>query len=215
MHRISVADLASEQLAGELVTNRLLNQTTQRTSTIIWVVAALSEPVLGREIHIGFETALLQTRRQALQLDIDDTLKQFSRQWLKDNHVIKTINKLRLECLLHCCHDLLTVATGAKIRGQNDNRIAEIDGAALAIGQAAIVKHLQQDIEDIRVGFLNFIEKHQRVRTTTHCLGELTASLVSDISRRRTDKTCNRVLLAVLRHIDANHRGLIIEQELR
>src|SRR5699024_35674 len=215
MHRIAVADLASEQLASELVTNGLLNQATQRTSTIIWVVAALGEPVLGREINIEFQTALLQTRRQALQLDIDDALKQFRRQWFKDNHVLKTINKLRLECLLHSCHDLLTVATGAEIRGQNDNRIAEIDGAALAIGPAAIGTPLQQDTEDIRVGFLNFIEKHQRVRTTTHCLGELTASLVADISRRRTDKTCNRVLLAVLRHVDANHRGFIIEQELR
>src|SRR5690625_897303 len=158
MHRIAVADLASEQLASELVTNGLLNQATQRTSTIIWVVAALGEPVLGREINIEFQTALLQTRRQALQLDIDDALKQFSRQWFKDNHVIKTVNKLRLECLLHCCHDLLAVTTGTKIRGQNDNRIAEIDGAALAIGQAAIVKHLQQDIEDLRAGFLDFIE---------------------------------------------------------
>src|SRR5699024_4190798 len=127
----------------------------------------------------------------------------------------QAVNKLRFEGLLDCFHDLLAVAAGAEVGGQDDHGVAEVDGAALAIGKPTVIEDLQQDVEDIRVGFLEFIEKHSRVRTTTHCFGELTAGLVSDISWRRTDKTCDRVLLAVFGQIDTKHGRFLIEYELR
>ena len=48
-----------------------------------------------------------------------------------------------------------------------------------------------------------------------HRLGQLTALVVADVAGRRTDQTGHRVLLAVLAHVDADHRALVVEQEVR
>ena len=49
-------------------------------------------------------------------------------------------------------------AVGTKVRCHHNNGIAKINGAPLPVGQTAIVEHLQQHIENIRVRLLNFIE---------------------------------------------------------
>ncbi len=49
----------------------------------------------------------------------------------------------------------------------------------------------------------------------SHRLGQLTALVVADVARGRTDKAGDRVLLAVLAHVDADHRVFVVEQELR
>src|SRR5438045_1310116 len=48
-----------------------------------------------------------------------------------------------------------------------------------------------------------------------HSLGELPTFVVPHISRRRSDQTRNRMLLHILRHVDADHIVLIVEQEFR
>src|SRR3546814_15156981 len=49
---------------------------------------------------------------------------------------------------------------GAEVGGQDDEGVAEVDGAALAVGQAAVVQHLQQDVEDVGVCLLELVEQH-------------------------------------------------------
>ena len=44
----------------------------------------------------------------------------------------------------------------------------EVHGAALTIGQAAVIEHLQQNVEDLGIGLLHLVEQHHRIRTTTH-----------------------------------------------
>ena len=48
----------------------------------------------------------------------------------------------------------------AEVRGQDQDRVAEVDGAALAVGQPTVVEHLQQDVEDLRVRLLDLVEQH-------------------------------------------------------
>ena len=43
--------------------------------------------------------------------------------------------------------------------GHDDDRVLEIDGAALAVGDAAVVEHLQQHVEDVVVRFLDLVEE--------------------------------------------------------
>ena len=105
--------------------------------------------------------------------------------------------------------------TSTEVGGQNQNRVSEVHGSALTIGQATLIEHLQEHIEHVRVSLLDLVEKHDGVRTATNSLGELTASVVADVSGRSTNQTSDRVLLAVLGHIDAHHRTLIVEEELR
>ena len=41
----------------------------------------------------------------------------------------------------------------AEVRGHDDDRVAEIDGATLPVRQAAVVEHLQQHVEDVGCAF--------------------------------------------------------------
>ena len=78
----------------------------------------------------------------------------------------------------------------------------------------AVIQHLQQRVEDIRMRLLDLVEQHHGERLAAHLLGELAALLITDVSRRRTKETRCRILLGELGHIDANQRILIVEQEL-
>ncbi len=102
----------------------------------------------------------------------------------------------------------------AEVRGQHDQRVLEVDRAALAVGQATVVQHLQQDVEHVGVCLLDLVEQDHLVGPTPHRLGEHAALVVADIARRRADQAADRVLLHELAHVDADHRLVVVEQEL-
>src|SRR5579862_9707837 len=60
---------------------------------------------------------------------------------------------------------------------------------------------------------LDLIEQNDGVGPPAHRFGKLTAFFISDVSRRRADESTHRVLLHVLRHIDANHGLFVVEKE--
>ena len=82
----------------------------------------------------------------------------------------------------------------------------------MAVGQAPVVKHLQQDVEDVGVRLLDFVEQDQRIGPPPHPLGEVAALLVADIARRSADQAGHRVPLHELRHIDPQQGLLAVEQ---
>jgi hypothetical protein len=100
----------------------------------------------------------------------------------------------------------------AEVRGHDDQRVAEIDGAALTVGQAAVIEHLQQDVEDVGMRLLDLVEQHDLVGPTPHGFGQRTAFVITDIAGRRADQPRDRVLLHELGHVEADHRGLVVEQ---
>ena len=61
--------------------------------------------------------------------------------------------------------------------------------------------------------FFDLVEQHHRVGASPHGLGELATLFVANVSRRRTNQARHRVFLAVLRHVDAHNRTLIIEEQ--
>ena len=93
-----------------------------------------------------------------------------------------------------------------------EDRVLEVDGAPLTIGQPAVVEDLQEDVEDVGRGLLDLVEQHDGERTAADRLGQLAALLVADVARRRADQPRDGMLLAVLRHIDTHHRPLVVEQ---
>ncbi len=62
---------------------------------------------------------------------------------------------------------------------------------------------------------LNLVEQHHRIRATPHRLGQLPAFLVADVARRRANQPRDAVPLAVLAHVNAHHRVVVVEQEFR
>ncbi len=131
-------------------------------------------------------------------MDVDDATQEFLRKGLEHDHIIEAVDEFGLEGLLHRIHGLLAGAAGAQVGGQDDDGIAEVDGASLAVGKPAFIQNLQEDVKDVGVSLFYLVEKHERVGAPAHGLGELAASLVPDVSRRGTDEAGNRVLLAVL-----------------
>ena len=62
------------------------------------------------------------------------------------------------------------------------------------------------------MSLLYLIEQYYRIRLAAYCLGELTALIIANVSRRRTDESAHAVLLLILTHIDTSHHGLVVEQ---
>src|SRR5204862_286412 len=80
----------------------------------------------------------------------------------------------------------------------DDDGVLEIYGAALAIGETAVIHDLQQHVEDVGMRFFDFVEKDDGVRTAADLLGELAALFVADVSGRSADQAGDGVLLHVL-----------------
>ncbi len=92
----------------------------------------------------------------------------------------------------------------AGIGGHHQDDVAEIGGAAVVVGQLAVVHHLQQQVEDVRMGLLDLVHQHHRVRVLEHRIGEQAALVEADIARRRADQARHGVPLHVFRHVEAD-----------
>ena len=53
----------------------------------------------------------------------------------------------------------------------------------LGVVDLAFVQDLEQDVHDIRVGFLDLIKQHDAVRVAADLLGQLAGLVVTDIAR--------------------------------
>jgi hypothetical protein len=74
---------------------------------------------------------------------------------------------------------------------------------AVVVGQLAVVHHLQQDVEHIRVRLLDLVEQQHAMRVLVDAVGQQPALVEADIARRRADQAADRVLLHVFRHVEA------------
>ena len=95
-------------------------------------------------------------------------------------------------------------ALAADIGGHHNHGVFKVDRAALAIGEAAIVEHLQQNIEHIRVRFFHFIQQNHAVRLAPHLFGEKAAFFIAHIARRRANQAGHGVFFHVFGHINAD-----------
>ena len=78
----------------------------------------------------------------------------------------------------------------------------------------AVLKDLQEQVEDVRMSLLDLVQEDDGVGTALDALGELTALLVTDVARRRADELGDGVLLHKLRHVEADEGFFRAEEEL-
>jgi len=64
---------------------------------------------------------------------------------------------------------------------------------------------LQKNIEDIGVGFFNFVQQQQRERTGTNRFRQIPARVGVGKSGRRSNQTINAGFFLVFRHIKPHH----------
>src|SRR5262245_6300338 len=228
-------DLAPEHEVGERVLDVALDRAAQRPGAHRRVVALLDEQVLRlfREGHVRGVLAHLVA--QPLHEQVDDRLDLFLRQLVEDDHLVDAVQELRAEDLLQLAHDpvlhllvrqaalvaereaerlVLRDRRGADVRRHDHDRVPEVDLAPLRVGQLSVLEDLEEDVEHVRVGLLDLVQKDDRVRLPADGLGQLAAFVVADVARGRADEPGHGVLLHVLRHVDLDHRVLVAEQEL-
>ena len=165
-----------------------------------------------------------QTLAEAFQEDSGDVAYLVFLERFEDDDVVNTVEKFRTEVLFEQFADFrigfvvvlrFEDFVRAEVTGHDDDGVLEVDHTAFAIGQAAIVEDLQQDVEDIRMGLFDFIEEDDAVRTTTDGFRELAPFIIADISRRSPDQTGYGMLFHVFRHIDADDVAFVIEEGFR
>ena len=93
--------------------------------------------------------------------------------------------------------------------------ILEVHGTSLVVRQTAVVEDLQKYIEDIRMRLFDFVKQDYRVRFPPDGFRKLSAFIIADISRRRSDQTAHRMTLLILAHIYSGNHVLVIEQKFR
>ena len=87
------------------------------------------------------------------------------------------------------------------IRCHDQDDIAEINCLAVIVRQFAVIHHLQQNIEQIRVRFFDFIQQQYTMRMLVDFIGHQSALLETDIAGRRADQTRYGMALHIFRHI--------------
>src|SRR2546425_12523959 len=171
-----------------------------------------------------------QSRAQSIELYLDDLLQVFLAQRMEHDYLVNPTEELRPEVMPHrvkhaFLHPLVLIALKlaailqyqmtADVAGHDDDRVLEVHDAALAIGQSPVVQYLQQQVENVVMGLLDFVEQHHRIRPPPNRFAQLPTLFVAYIAGRRADQSSNRVLLLILGHVYSNHRVLVIEQEHR
>src|SRR6185369_17014602 len=65
------------------------------------------------------------------------------------------------------------------------------------------------------MSLFDLVEQKHRIRPAPDLFRQLAALLVTDVAWRRADEPGHGVLFHILRHIDADHRFVVVEEELR
>ena len=143
---------------------------------------------------------------------------------MEDHDFVDAVEKLGTEVVLeffpHGVLDLVLRLPGhplndgrTDIAGHDDDGVLEIHRAALAIGESPVVEHLQQHVEDVRVGFFHFVEQDHAVRLAADSLSQVAAFVVAHIAWRRANEPRHGMLFHEFAHIDAHHVFFGVEQE--
>ena len=100
----------------------------------------------------------------------------------------------RLPCRRWCCRHCVkpiearAMSCAPGVGGHDDDHVAEVGLAAVVVGERAVVHHLQQQVEHIRMRLLDLIEQQHAVRMLGDRLGQQAALVEADVARRRADQ---------------------------
>ncbi len=225
-HLAAVHQRAKQQLVRQRFLQVVLNHARHRTGPHRTVVAFLGQPVAGLLAYFQRHAFLIQLN---LQLDdelVHDLMDHLGREVIEPDNVVQTVTELRREDLLDLLHRIGAVIlvdqtdgftlgfTYPGVGGHHQHHVAEVRLAPVVVGQRPVVHHLQQDVEHVRVRFLDFIEQQYRVRMLDHRVGEQAALVKAHVARRRTNQTADGVTLHILGHIKAQQLNAQCFREL-
>src|SRR5699024_2568008 len=167
---LPVLHLAAQDQPGETVADLLLHQALEGTRPVQRVEALRGEPAGRGLVHVQGDAPLAQAVGDLLDLECDDAAELLAVERLEHDDVVETVEELGLEGGAHHLHHpivllllgerLVLQRDGAEVRGEDEDRGAEVHGPSLAVGEAPVVEHLQQHVEHVLVRLLDLVEQH-------------------------------------------------------
>lgn len=166
----------------------------------------------------------LQPGTQVLQLDIGNGANVLGIQAVEDHRFVDAVEEfgaeMRFQLPPHRVLDLVGLLAHhgldhvrANVAGHDDHGVLKVHSATLAIGQAAIVQHLQQHVEHVGMGFFHLVEQQHAVRLAAHRLGQVATFFIAYVARRRTNQACHAMLFHKFGHIHAQQVLFAVKQK--
>src|SRR5439155_26683475 len=91
------------------------------------------------------------------ELKLDDLGDLIPREQLELDDLVDAVQELRPEAIAK-------LVGAADVGGHDQDRVAEVDRAALAVGEPPVVEHLEQHVEHFGMGLLDLVEEYDAVR---------------------------------------------------
>src|SRR5205085_10133212 len=117
-------------------------------------VPVAGQPVPGRVGHLQHQPPVGQPPRQPVELDVHNGLQVECGQPVEDHDVVQPVEELGLEVAPDDGHHRVPALFlgqcrigddgRAEVGGQDQDRVAEVDGTALAVGQPTVIEYLQE-----------------------------------------------------------------------
>ena len=175
-----------------------MHEATQWPRAVHRVIPVVSEPQPCGRSDREVKPSVRETTLQTIHGYFHDLSQIVRRQRGEHDDVIEAVDELRFESLanlvLNCFHlllprhALLNKEGGTKVRGQNQDRVAEVNGSTLTICQSTIIENLQEQIKNLGVSLFHLIEQDHRIGATANGLGQLATLFISDVSGRGADE---------------------------
>jgi len=159
--------------AGDKSFKLALDISLKGTCAVNGVIALLSDKFLSFVSDFKLKLLVLQTLSQTVQHKVDDRIYLLLGKGLVEYYLVQTVQELGTEVsfqklinLSSCLGSYLVVLVntfkdilGAKVGGQYDYGVLEIYRSALRVGDTAVIKYLEQNVEYIGVSLLDLIEE--------------------------------------------------------
>src|SRR6202167_2990020 len=224
LHLVSGMNFTIQEVQRQRILKPTLYSAFHGTRAVGRVVAFAEEQGFSRRSQLNGQLALGETFGQIAHLHFDDALDLIFSQGAEHHDVVNSIQELRTEKFPQSAHGLFTrlfrIFLGefencrrADVGGHDDYGVAKIHGAAFAIGQAAVVKNLKQNVENIRMRLFDFVQQNHRIRTAANLFRELSAFFIAYVARRRADHSRDRMFLHVFGHVETDDSFLVVEQK--
>src|SRR5579864_6760076 len=171
---------ALDQRLRQRVFDVLLQGAAERARAIAAVGQGLVEnPLLGVVGDGDGDRFLRQVRIELRNHELENLDQVVFAERVEDDDFVDAVQELGIEGTLDLVPDQLFDLVGdvvflggceaqafallqvprADVRGHDDDRVLEVDRVAQTVGQLAVFKNLQQNVEDIRMRLLDFVEQ--------------------------------------------------------
>src|SRR5579872_5657699 len=140
-----------------------------------------------------------QAATQAIELDLYDPADLFAAKTVKDHNLVDPVEELRPEVglqslryppphLVFLFWSQLADPLAPDVAGHDDDGVGEAHRPPLTVGQPAVVEHLEENAEHVRMSLLDLVEEQHAVRFAAYRLRELSPFFETDVAGRRPDQ---------------------------